>query len=300
MIRRFLLLPHIKIHNANAMSSPYTIGFPAMTAWLGAVHALQRHVQQQGLTESKFTSVAVSCHQFDLQTYKGQGDFVNSIIGTANPLDKTGSRPAFIEEARCHLEVTILIEYKEVDSDDIDQLIDLIDKQLHCMKFAGGDVLSVKNTENIIVDEDDEQAIKRVLARLMLGYVLIERRDLMINSMQNENKDALDVLLDHLKIMHRSTQDNDGKVTWTSSRKTTGWLVPIATGFQGISDLGVAKHQRDNSTPHRFAESVVTLGEFVMPYRIKDLDNMLWQYHVDTQKNLYLCRTLLTESSIGE
>ena len=300
MIRRFLLIPHIKIHNANAMSSPYTIGFPAMTSWLGAVHALQRHVQQQGLTESKFTSVAVSCHQFDLQTYKGQGDFVNSIIGTANPLDKTGSIPAFIEEARCHLEVTILIEYKEVDSDDIDQLIDLIDKQLHCMKFAGGDVLSVKNTENIIVDEDDEQAIKRVLARLMLGYVLIERRDLMINSMQNENKDALDVLLDHLKIMHRSTQDNDGKVTWTSSRKTTGWLVPIATGFQGISDLGLAKHQRDNSTPHRFAESVVTLGEFVMPYRIKDLDNMLWQYHVDTQKNLYLCQTLLTESSIGE
>jgi CRISPR-associated protein Csy2 len=300
MIRRFLLIPHIKIHNANAMSSPYTIGFPAMTSWLGAVHALQRHVQQQGLTESKFTSVAVSCHQFDLQTYKGQGDFVNSIIGTANPLDKTGSRPAFIEEARCHLEVTILIEYKEVDSDDIDQLIDLIDKKLHCMKFAGGDVLSVKNTENIIVDEDDEQAIKRVLARLMLGYVLIERRDLMINSMQNENKDALNALLDHLKIMHRSTQDNDGKVTWTSSRKTTGWLVPIATGFQGISDLGLAKHQRDNSTPHRFAESVVTLGEFVMPYRIKDLDNMLWQYHVDTQKNLYLCQTLLTESSIGE
>ena len=300
MIRRFLLIPHIKIHNANAMSSPYTIGFPAMTAWLGAVHALQRHVQQQGLAETKFTSVAVSCHQFDLQTYKGHGDFVNSIIGTANPLDKTGSRPAFIEEARCHLDVSLLIEYQGVDSDDIENLITIINKQLLCMKFASGDVLSVKNTENIVVDEDDEQQIKRVLAKLMLGYVLIERRDLMINAMQNENKDALDALLDHLKIMHRSAQDEDGKVTWTSSRKTAGWLVPIATGFQGISELGIAKHQRDNSTPHRFAESIVTLGEFVMPYRIKDLDSMLWQYHVDTQKNLYLCQTLLTENSIGE
>jgi CRISPR-associated protein Csy2 len=300
MIRRFLLLPHIKIHNANAMSSPYTIGFPAMTAWLGAVHALQRHVQQQGLADAKFTSVAVSCHQFDLQTYKGQGDFVNSIIGTANPLDKTGSRPAFIEEARCHLEVSLLIEYRGVDSDELEDLIASINKQLLCMKFASGDVLSVKNTENIVVDEDDEQEIKRVLAKLMLGYVLIERRDLMINVMQNENKDALDALLDHLKIMHRSTQDEDGKVTWTSSRKTAGWLVPIATGFQGISDLGEAKHQRDSSTPHRFAESVVTLGEFVMPYRIKNLDSMLWQYHVDSQKNLYLCQTPLTANSIGE
>ncbi len=300
MMRRFFLIPHIRIHNANAMSSPYTIGFPAMTAWLGAVHALQRYIQQQGMAEATFTSVAVSCHQFDLQTYKGRGDFVSSIIGTANPLDKTGSRPAFIEEARCHLEVSLLIEYQGVDSDDIEQIIFLINKQLLCMKFASGDILSVNNTENIVIDDDDEQETKRLLAKLMLGYVLIERRDLMINAMKNENKDPLDALLDHLKIMHRSIQDEDGKVTWTSSRKTVGWLVPISTGFQGVSELGVAKHQRDSSTLHRFAESVVTLGEFVMPYRIKDLDNMLWQYHVDTKKNLYLCQTLLTANSIGE
>ena len=51
MIRRFLLIPHIKIHNANAMSSPYTIGFAALTGWLGAVHALERHVQQQLLAQ---------------------------------------------------------------------------------------------------------------------------------------------------------------------------------------------------------------------------------------------------------
>jgi CRISPR-associated protein Csy2 len=62
----FLLLPHLKIHNANAMSSPYTIGFPAITAWMGAVHALQRFVNQQGFEEVKFTRLAISCHQFDL------------------------------------------------------------------------------------------------------------------------------------------------------------------------------------------------------------------------------------------
>lgn len=95
--------------------------------------------------------------------------------------------------------------------------------------------------------------------------------------------------------MHRATQD-DGKVTWTSSRKTPGWLVPIATGFQGISELGTAKHQRDTGIPHRFAESVVTLGEFVMPYRIKNLDDMIWQYRVDTEQNLYLCQTLSTKT----
>jgi CRISPR-associated protein Csy2 len=299
-MRRFLLIPHIKIHNANAMSSPYTIGFPAVTAWLGAVHALQRHIQQQGLDDMTLTSVAVSCHQFDLQTYKGRGDFVNSIVGTANPLDKDGSRPAFIEEARCHLEVSLLIEYQGLDSDDLEQFKTLVNNQLLCMKLAGGDVLSAQAVEAIPVDEEDEQAVKKVLGKLMLGYVLIERRDLMIKAMQNENKDALEALLDHLKVMHRSTQDDEGNVTWTSSRLTPGWLVPIATGFQGISELGTAKHQRDNSTPHRFAESVVTLGEFVMPYRIKDLDNMLWQYRVEPEQNLYLCQNLSSSNLIGD
>ncbi len=299
-MRRFLLIPHIKVHNANAMSSPYTIGFPAMTAWLGAVHALQRHIQQQGLDDVTLTSVAVSCHQFDLQTYKGPGDFVNSIVSTANPLDKDGSRPAFIEEARCHLEVSLLVEYQGLDSDDLEQFKTLVNNQLLCMKLAGGDVLSAQAVEPIPVDEEDEQAVKKVLGKLMLGYVLIERRDLMIKAMQEENKDALDALLDHLKVMHRSKQDAEGKVTWTSSRLTSGWIVPIATGFQGISESGTAKHQRDNITPHRFAESVVTLGEFVMPYRIKDLDNMLWQYHVEPEKNLYLCQTLSTTNPTGD
>ena len=35
-MKKVLLIPHVKILNANALSSPYTIGFPAMTAWLGA------------------------------------------------------------------------------------------------------------------------------------------------------------------------------------------------------------------------------------------------------------------------
>ncbi|MGL5336624.1 MAG: type I-F CRISPR-associated protein Csy2, partial [Enterovibrio sp.] len=46
-----LILPHLKIHNANALSSPFTIGFPAMTAWLGFMRALERKLNQAGLSE---------------------------------------------------------------------------------------------------------------------------------------------------------------------------------------------------------------------------------------------------------
>jgi len=105
-----------------------------------------------------------------------------------------------------------------------------------------------------------------------------------------EGQDAIDALLDYLKVTHSSSMDDHGKVEWTRSRKRKGWVVPIATGFHGISALGKAQNQRDPDTPHRFAESVVTLGEFVMPYRIKDLDHMLWKYHADLENDLYLCQ----------
>ena len=267
-----------------------TIGFPAMTAWLGAVHALQRKLKQQGC-DLNLNKVAVSCHDFNLQTYKGRGDFVHSIVGTANPLDKDGNRPAFIEEARCHLEVSLLIEIESSSKRQRDQLLELVNGIVASMKFTSGDVLSAKPCTILNFDDDDDQSqqLRPILNKLMLGHVLIERRDLVIQSMQ-DGKDALDSVLDYLKVTHSSIQDEDGKVTWTSKRKAQGWLVPIAVGFQGISELGHAKNQRDVNTLHRFAESVLTLGEFVMPYRIESIDQLLWQYHVDLENNLYLCQ----------
>lgn len=302
-MRNFILIPHLKLHNANAMSSPYTIGFPALTAWLGAVHALQRKLHAANYSNITLDRVAISCNDFNLQTYKGQGDYVNSIIATANPLDKDGSRPAFIEEARCHLEVSILIECLNFDLEPeiFAEFEAYLTRLAFNMKFASGDVLAVQPCEVIRCDDNAEnnQDVKKILRKLMLGHVLIERRDLVQKTMLEEQKDALDAVLDYLKVSHLATEDEHGHVSWSSSRKESGWLVPIAVGFQGISELGHAKNQRDTNTPHRFAESIITLGEFIMPYRIKQLDDMLWQYHVDLDKNLYLCQnSKITTSTI--
>ncbi|EGR1113060.1 type I-F CRISPR-associated protein Csy2 [Vibrio cholerae] len=283
-----LILPHLKIHNANALSSPFTVGFPAMTAWLGFVHALERKLSQAGLSDLMLHSAAVVSHRCDVQTHKGEGDFVHSIIGTANPLDKDGSRSAFIEEARCHLDVSLVIEWSG-NEDQVQQpeFTEQLQAVIATMKVAGGDVLAVgKPSVKSVITEDDTG---RVLRQLMPGYVLIERRDLMIDAMQ-QGDDAIDALLGYLTVHHHCEQLEDQSVVWHSQRKTSGWIVPIATGFQGISPLGEAKNQRDPSVPHRFAESVVTLGEFVMAHKIKHLDDILWQYHPDLENDLYLCQ----------
>ena len=294
--KRFLVLPHLKIHNANAMSSPYTIGFPAMTAWLGAVHAIERKIHALNMAELnsvRFVSTAISCHDFNLQTYRGENDYVSSIVSTANPLDKDGNRPAFVEEARCHLEVTLLIEFIGLNPDHDAILLEQIDSICKTMRFASGDLLTMQNPQCFTFDEDIDSAYQTVVRHLMLGHVLIERRDLMVAEMK-QGSDAMDSVLNHLKIMHRSTQDDDGKVTWTSSRKTKGWIVPISVGFQGISTLENAIEQRDPETPHRFAEAVLTLGEFVLAYKVGSdysIEDILWQYQADIDNDLYLCQT---------
>lgn len=287
---RLLILPHIKIHNANALSSPFTIGFPAMTAWLGFTHALERKLNESGLNDLMLHSAAVVSHQCDVQTHKGDGDFVYSIIGTGNPLDKDGSRSAFIEEARCHLDVSLIIEYKGNEEQTEQQgFIERLQQIITNMKVAGGDVLSLQQPFIKLVNENNEQETTRLMCQLMPGYVLIERRDLMVEAMQ-QGTDALDALLSYLTVNHRCEQLENETVIWQSQRKAAGWIVPIATGFQGISPLGQAKNQRDSSVPHRFAESVVTLGEFVMAHKIKHLDDILWQYTPDLENDLYLCQ----------
>lgn len=294
-MKNYLLINRIRIQNANAMSSPYTIGFPAMTAWLGAVHALQRNLQQIGMAEVFLTKMAVACHDFILQTYRGKGDYVNSIIGTANPVDKDGERPSFIEEARCHLQVSLLVETQGVNSDNASAFLEHVREQLYRMKMASGDILSFRSVEQLFVDDCDKKQVRACIRKLMPGYVLIERRDLMTASMA-EGEDSLDVLLDHVKIMYRAVEvdrqndDSESKrFIWKGSKKELGWIVPIAVGFHGISQLGKAENQRDETTEHRFAESVVTLGEFKMPYRFCSLDEMMWEYKVDLEQKLYLC-----------
>lgn len=301
-VTQLLVLPHIKVHNANALSSPFTIGFPAMTGFLGAVHALQRKLNQLQLSV-RFSGVGVTSHQANLQTHKGNNDFVHSIVGTGNPLDKTGARSAFIEEARIHLDVSLIIEVECLDSDQRKSLLENVQRLLQGnMKIAGGDILSLETPQFHIIDDQEPASYALLQRQLMPGYAIIERRDLMQQSMA-ENNDALDALVDRLAIHHQCHLDEaTEKVQWTSGRKQSGWVVPIATGFHAISELAQAKNQRDENTPHRFAESVVTLGEFKMAHRVKHLEQLLWRYQVDNETNLYLCQqsasqTVMTDST---
>ena len=296
-MRQFLIIPHIEVQNANALSSSLTIGFPAMTAWLGAVHALQRHLNQDGFELLKFSGVGVICHDFDFHI---GGDKFTSYVSASkrspttkreyNSFKKSNSLP-LIPEGQCDLTVTLFIEYNGLSRiAEKDNLISSMKNRMHQnMRIAGGDVIKIRDPEICNVSNEGES--KKLLGKVMPGYAITERRDLMIEAMES-GKDALDALLDYLAIEYTPHVEEDEvsprrveKIVWTSGRKTSGWIVPIATGFRELRSAMSAIS--DPNTPHRFAESIITLGEFILP--AKRVDNILWHYRVDHEKALYLC-----------
>lgn len=287
----YLLLSKIQVHNANAMSSPYTVGFPAMTAWLGAAHALERQLNAEGFPDVHFSGVAVASHACDVQLYKGPNDYRYSIVGTANPLRKKDGayeRPPFIEEARCHLCVSLLLRTQGVDGANKDQVEKMVASLLWRMKLAGGDIEKIGKVEIIQVSEESDADERWLLRRLMPSYVLVERRDLMVTG-DGEDDDALTRLMDMLAVDYEA-QDTGNGLKWKGSRRAAGWLVPIAVGFKSISETVNAKHQRALEYEHHFAEPIVTLGEFRMPYHFRSIDEILWEYHTDLTQGLYLCQ----------
>ena len=285
-MKDILLISNIEIHNANALSSPYTVGFPAMSAWLGFMHALERKMHSSEFEDVKLSGLIVSCIDMHLHTFKGRGDYVSSIVSTANPLNEKGERSSFIAEARCDMEVSLAIECV-MGALNIEDFTNFVKQTLHKMKMASGDILHFESVRHLEIEDEDVRQLSRYL---MPGFCLVSRQELMQQSMQ-EGQDAIDALLDYIKLTRVIEIDEEKKIKQDKySSKEKGWLMPISVGYQAISDLEKIEHQRDSNTPHRFVENIVTLGEFKMPYHFDTIDEMMWRYEIDKDNGLYLCK----------
>ena len=107
-----------------------------------------------------------------------------------------------------------------------------------------------------------------------------------------EGKDTLDQLLDVLSVRF-TPKEHTGADTipqWSPQKQQPGWLIPLAVGFKDISGPMRVRHQRSYDYEHHFAESVVTICEFKMPFHFRDLEEIMWNYQTIPQLGLYLCK----------
>jgi len=102
-----LLLPRLRVQNANALSGPLTWGFPAVTAFTGFVQALELKLREA--LDIQLAGVAIVCHHHQAQTSVPAGKRTRVFHLTRNPVGKDGATAAIVEEGRIHLDVSLLI-----------------------------------------------------------------------------------------------------------------------------------------------------------------------------------------------
>lgn len=312
-----LLLPRLRVQNANAISGPLTWGFPAVTAFTGFVHALQRKLSED--MDIALDGVAIVCHQHQAQTSQPAGKRTQVFHLTRNPVGKDGSTSAIVEEGRMHLDVSLLIGVSGTALYD-----GMLDEKAIAqrawdtalgMRLAGGSLLpptwklgerSQATLETWPGNAEGASRLSRKLARRLLpGFALIPRDDLLARHTaalreHDDSLTSLDALLDltRLNIDPPGSADENGEPrgTW-QVRQRAGWLVPIPLGYRSLSAHapGSVRNARDREVPFHFVESLYGLGEWRSPLRFDDIRQLLWYHQAEPDAGLFRCNTPFLE-----
>lgn len=317
-IHALLVLPRLRIQNANAISSPLTWGFPSMTAFIGLMQAVERKLPDDFALA--FNAIGVVCHDFQAQATRG--GFTHSFHLTRNPVDKDGSTAAIVEEGRIHLDVTLVFGVQFLqgfavnDTEGHTRMAAIVGDLVAGMRVAGGSVvpslrrLSARQCAPRLQRMDYQgEELARVFRderrRWLPGFALVSRDDLLaehLAALRQMQPDAsgLDAWLDLSRLNYRaerrtSTEPGSNQSTeqieWTAWRPP-GWIVPIPVGYGALSDLhgpGSVAGARDRDTPLRFVESLYSVGQWVSPHRLQAPTDLLWQAHHDPTSGLYRC-----------
>ncbi len=317
-----LVFPHLRVQNANAISSPLTHGFPSITAFTGLMWALERKLAAAGIGLN-LLKVGVICHAHDEQVVDG---YVKTFRLTRNPVNKDGTTAAIVEEGRIHLDITLIFTVAEsnnpatrIADDPTQALAQRAAEILATLRIAGGTVLPsnegpLRRTKPwlALLPEDPKamsDAFKQWRRQWLPGYALVGRDDLLaarLAYLQKIEPDAnlLDAWLHAARfnycpvpVPQQELTPAEGKVRWADPfrGKGTGWTVPIPVGYASLTEkryaAGEVANARDSTTPFAFVESIYSLGEWISPHRLSNIEALLWHAHTDPDKGLYRCRS---------
>jgi len=294
-----ITLRRLRVENANAIAG-FTWGFPAITHFLGFMHALSRRLQKShGLS---LKGCGVICHQQQIHAHSSGYDHVFAL--TRNPLTKEAKTASFNEEGRMHLTVSLLLQCEgsiEGGEQGAAALAQHIDNLCQTQRLAGGIIRDVERV-NVTGWPEEEQTTRKILRRLLPGFALLDRSSLLAEHfarLQQENPQAemLDAWLDFASLKMQAVTEEENpqpgdKARWEYQPKPAGgFLVPLMTGYCAISPVfepGQVANSRDNETPFCFAEAVYGVGEWRSLHRLTRLEEMMWCHHYENDH--YLCR----------
>lgn len=283
----YLLLDRILIQGANTLSSPITYGFPAISGFLGAIHALNRHVADAGFSID-LSGILVACHDIHVQNYRPHPYADFTFNQSRNPIKKNEKTASIIEEGKAHLTVSLVVEISSDRqtarylSDNQDEFLRVCTNRIMQQRFAGGSVFGVRAVR--LFDRYAED----IKQSLLPAFVLMDaRQDLIEITCELQKSDPcateLDALLEVATLHHEPVDTSIDPSGWiTRSCKTgRGWLAPIPVGFQALAPAfapGELANSRNPEYPGQYVEAIYSLGKWLFPTRLPELSQCFWRY----------------------
>lgn len=300
------IIKNMHIEGANAIAG-FTYGFPAITQFLGFVHALSRKVEpQHGIS---FDGCAVMCHQHQVHAYRGSDWDDYGFALTRNPLAKDGKTAPIVEEGKMNLCVSLLIECKGFSSGNSEQeqlISDAIKTLALSQRCAGGRITDIETCQFKPMPNEASDC-RKLLRPLLPGFILCDRSDYLQQHNESNDQNMIMNWLDFSALRYRYerlTESNSPDVEqgqWQRVNKPqSGYLVPLMIGYKQISEVfaaGEVANVRDNTTPFAFTEAVYSVGEWIgSPSRVESINQILWRYQYSSP--YYLCRAQQSIHSI--
>lgn len=297
----YLLFSKVHIADANTISSPISYGTPAITGFMGAFHAMSRKLALQSeLAELSLGGVLIACHDCQPQMYRPATYIDYTFNLSRNPIKKDGKTASIVEEGKCHITMSFVVEVlgeEDLSVEEKQNLISHSHKLIQQQRMAGGSVRSLSSAEPVRFF--DEEQIDTLTPMLMPAFVLMDASDdfqEIIDDIRqdNPNATALDALIETCLIRHTPHQKPNQNTEWLSTSHKTGrgWLVPMPVGYQGVSELydaGTMEHARTPKYPSQYVEPIYSLGKWVYPQRLhNNLTSAFWHYSHNADKSLYL------------
>ena len=289
-----IVVPRLRVQNANAISSPLTHGFPAISAFTGLMWALERSMHSEG-ADIQFHAVGVVAHDYEELTTDDR--YARAFRLTRNPVGKDGKTAAIVEEGRMHMTVSLIFAVQSQSLDDEQQALAIanqIKRKIETMRVAGGSVLPSPSFRKfqpfaLPITRDGEEApdcFAKLGYRLLPGFALVERSDLLeerSEQMQatDPSSTKIDAWLSLSRVNWRWYEDSEDldKGRWQHDRKGLGWIVPIPVGLGALGDVqsaGSIVNARDQDTDFCFVESLYSIGQWVSPHRLNNVLQLLW------------------------
>jgi CRISPR-associated protein Csy2 len=250
---KYILIPNIKVINANAQPTWWIISAPSMTAYVGFAHALalsmnaKRHegvaiihhdIQFLGEEINNQYGLNFLPHQFRASGFIDRDDYAKNSVSLS-------SQPT----ARCHLNISLVIALPEETK--ISSLS--VEKFLRGARIAGGSI--IKHDDVQCLATTHQEALKAINKN---GYSIIERQDLMMK--REEDRDMIDVLLRNTR-RYKNDFNKQIKKSDKEETKSAGWIVPTCLGYAGISSVK-EKNKVRNGLTHLYVEPLVGLVQY--------------------------------------